>query len=130
MGFPSAEWAERFRAALNENAGYREAAQAWEGDVMFLVWSPDRAVPAPGIHLDLAHGSCTAATFLPDARETSSEFVYSATAENWARLLRRELDPVRSTLDGTFKVRGNVAKAMRYMRAAKELIGTAATVGP
>lgn len=128
MRFPSAEWAEAFRAALNESAGYREAARAWEGDIVFRVRPPAAGGAEPGIHLALAHGECSSATFHADVREVASEFVYEGSAENWARLLRGEIDPVKSILDGTFKIRGNLAKAMRFTRAAKELVETAARI--
>lgn len=128
MKFPSAEWADAYRTALNGNAAYREAASAWEGDILLLVKPADPSGPAPGVHLALAHGECSAATFHPDAREVASEFVYEGTPENWQRLLRHEVDPVKAILDGTFRIRGNLAKAMRFTRAAKELVETASQV--
>jgi len=128
MKFPSAEWAAEFRSVLSQNEAYREAAQAWEGDILFLVRNADAQAPSPGIHLALAHGECSAATFYPDARAVASEFVYEGTPENWQRLLDGQLDPVKAILDGTFRIRGNLAKAMRFTRAAKELVETAAKV--
>lgn len=128
MTFPSTEWAEAFRTALNQNSAYQDAARAWEGDILFLVRSTDPNAPTPGVHLGLAHGQCTSATYHADARNVASEFVYEGTPENWARLLRKEVDPVKAILDGTFKIRGNLAKAMRFTRAAKELVETAASV--
>jgi putative sterol carrier protein len=128
MQFPSAEWAADFRVRLNANEAYRESAKAWEGDILLLVRPADASAAAPGILLALAHGECSAATFHPDARPVASEFVYEGTIENWRRLIRREVDPVKAILDGTFKVRGNLAKMMRFTRAAKELVETASAV--
>lgn len=128
MKFPSAEWAEAFRNAVNGNPDYQEAAKAWEGDILFLVRGTDPNSPTPGVALGLAHGQCSFATYHPDARAVASEFVYEGTPENWARLLHQEVDPVKAILDGTFKIRGNLAKAMRFTRAAKELVGTAASI--
>ena len=128
MRFPSAEWASAYRKALNESAAYRDAARAWEGDILLLVRPADPSAPAPGVHLALAHGECSEATYHDDAREVSSEFVYEGTPESWGRLMRREVDPVKAILDGTFRIRGNLAKAMRFTRAAKELVETAAQV--
>jgi len=128
MKFPSEEWAAAFRAALNENEAYRAAAQAWEGDILFLVRGADPNAAAPGIHLALAHGGCSAATFHADARAVPSEFVYEGTAENWAKLRSGQLDPVKAILDGTFRIKGNLAKVMRFTRAAKELVETAARI--
>lgn len=134
MIFPSEEWAEAFKSALNDNAAYHEAAGAWVGDILFLVKPADPNAPAPGVHLDLSNGVCSRATYHADARSVSSEFVYEGTAENWGRLLRKELDPVKAIMDGTFRVRGNLLKLMRFTKAAKELVETASkipgTVGP
>jgi hypothetical protein len=35
---------------------------------------------------------------------------------------------VKAILDGTFRVKGNLAKMMRFTRAAKELVETAAKI--
>lgn len=126
MRFPSGEWAEAYRRALNASAEYREAAAAWEGDILFRVVPAAPDAPAPGIHLALARGECTAATYHADSRSVASEFVYEGTAENWQRLLRKEIDPVKSILNGTFRMRGNLLKASRFTRAAKALVETAA----
>lgn len=128
MKFPSAEWAAAYRAALNANPAYREAAAAWVGDILLLVKPADPNSPAPGVHLALAHGECSSATYLEDARAVASEFVYEGSSENWGRLLRREVDPVKALMDGTFRIRGNLVKAMRFTKAAKELVDTAAEI--
>ena len=128
MQFPSEEWAAAFRAAINQNSEYRAAAQAWEGDILFLVRGPDPNAPSPGVHLALSHGECSSATYHADARTVSSEFIYEGTPENWKKLLAREVDPVNAILNGTFKIKGNLAKAMRFTRAAKELVETAAKI--
>jgi putative sterol carrier protein len=128
MRFPSAEWAAAYQRALNDNAAYREAAKAWVGDIMLLVRIAGTDAPAAGVHLELANGTCQSATFHEDARSIPSEFVYEGTPENWQRLMRHEVDPVKAILDGTFRVKGNLAKLMRFTRAAKELVETASNV--
>lgn len=128
MRFPSAEWAETFRVALGQNASYREAAAAWEGEILLRVKATRPGEPSPGVLLDLFHGECRAARYEPDTGGLAVEFVYEGARQDWTRLMRRELDPVKALFDGTFRLRGNLAKAMRFTRAAKELVETAATV--
>jgi len=128
MKFPSAEWASTFREQLNANTAYREAGAAWVGDILLLVKPSDANLPAPGVLLELARGECSAATYHEDARSVSSEFVYEGSRENWQRLFRQELDPVKAIMDGTFRVRGNMAKLLRFTRAAKELVETASHI--
>ena len=105
-GFPSAEWAELMRRGIEGSREYASAAQAWEGDVLLRVLPEDPAAPVRGIHLDLAHGKCLAATFLPDSRGAESQFVLEADPPEWRRILTREVDPVREVLSGRLKMRG------------------------
>ena len=128
MRFPSQEWGAAFEAALNENEAYAMAAAQWEGDILLLVLGQTPMEPAPGVRLDLYHGKCRSATFFPDARTVATEFVYQGPRESWAKLFHGEIDPVKAILDGTFQIKGNLAKAMRFTRAAKELVETAARI--
>jgi putative sterol carrier protein len=126
--FPSPEWAALFKTAINENAAYAQAAAAWEGDLMLEVLPDAQATKGPGIYLDLAHGQCREARFVADPTTVSPEFVFRATRENWQKVMRKELDPVKAFLGGTIKMSGNPAKIMRFIGAAKELLDTAAAV--
>jgi putative sterol carrier protein len=126
--FPSAEWAELLRAAVNADAAYAEAARAWEGDVLLRVLPDDAAAPPPGIHLDLSHGSCRSAAFVADSRPVDSEFVFEASRSDWREVLEGRLEPVPAVLSGKVKVRGNLAKAMRFTKASGLLIAAASTV--
>ncbi len=126
--FPSPEWATLFQKALNDSPAYAQAAAAWEGYFLFEVLADAQASHGPGIYLDLAHGTCKEARFVADPTTVSPEFAFRATQENWQRLLRRELDPVKAFLGGTIKMSGNPAKIMRFIGAAKELMDTAASI--
>ncbi|MGA7922486.1 MAG: SCP2 sterol-binding domain-containing protein [Thermoplasmata archaeon] len=126
--FPSWEWAVEFQARLNANPAYAEAAQAWEADFLLRVLPEDPTAASPGIRLDLRQGTCREATYLPETRQVSSEFVFQGTTTNWGRLLRHEVDPLKAIVDGTFQLKGNLAKAMRFTRAAKELMDTASGI--
>lgn len=126
--FPSSGWAADFRQAINQNEAYARAAAAWEGDILFEILADAQTPHGPGIYLDLSHGVCKDARFVEDPTSVSPEFVFRATRENWERLLRKELDPVKAFLGGTIKMSGNPAKIMRFVGAAKELLDTAGNV--
>jgi putative sterol carrier protein len=126
--FPSEAWALELCRRLNASAAYAESARAWEGDFLLLV-APDATAPlGEGIHLDLAQGRCRSARYVADPPSVSSEFVYRGARPDWERLLRRQIDPVKSLFDGTFKLQGNLLKAMRFQRAAKEMLECATEV--
>lgn len=126
--FPSEEWSQLFQARLNANASYSEAAVAWEGDILLVVLPSDPSGHGSGVHLDLGHGQCRSARLVPDPSGVESEFRFEATRANWSRLMNHEVDPVRAILDGTLRVKGNLGKLMRFTRASKELVETAAGI--
>ncbi|MCI4333361.1 MAG: SCP2 sterol-binding domain-containing protein [Thermoplasmata archaeon] len=126
--FPSAEWAQLLREAINASEEYALAAKAWEGDVLLRIVPDATGSASPGIHLDLAGGACRAARFVPDSGATESEFVFEATAPVWDQILRGEVDPVRAVLSGQVKIRGNVAKAMRFTKASTLLVRIASAI--
>jgi putative sterol carrier protein len=126
--FPSDAWADGFRQALNDNPEYARAAAAWEGDFLLVVL-PEPAIPnGLGIHLELAHGKCTGARIVDDPSKVRSEFVVEGSRTSWERLLRREIDPIQGIMNGTFRLKGNMLKALRFQRAAKEMLDTAGRV--
>lgn len=126
--FPSQEWVDLFKDAVNQNAAYEDAAKTWEGDFIFLI-EPDGTLSAPvALYLDLFHGKCREAKLLATPEERPAAFTYVGLYSNWQKLIGKEIDPIKGLLGGKFKLRGNMMKVMRYTRAAKELVETATKV--
>jgi putative sterol carrier protein len=63
-----------------------------------------------------------------DPSKVRSEFVVEGSRTSWERLLRREIDPIQGIMNGTFRLKGNMLKALRFQRAAKEMLDTAGRV--
>ena len=126
--FLSQAWADQFRSALNSSSSYRDAAAAWEGEILLLVVPDEISPKGEGIYLDLARGECRKAEYISEAGDRACEFVYQGKRSDWARLLHREIDPVKSLFDGTFRIKGNLAKLLRFNRAAKELVESVAGI--
>ncbi|MCI4367489.1 MAG: SCP2 sterol-binding domain-containing protein, partial [Thermoplasmata archaeon] len=117
-----------FRDALNSNPAYALAARAWEGDFLLMVLPEPLHPKGIAIHLELARGQCQRARFVEDPTTVRSEFVVEGTRDSWERLLRKEIDPIQGLMNGTFRLKGNMLKALRFQRAAKEMLDTAGTV--
>jgi len=126
--YPSEEWITAFMTELNKNADYEDAAKTWEGDFIFLI-KPEGAVTQPvAFYLDLFHGKCREARMLASPTERTADFTYEGTYENWKKLIRKEIDPIKGLMSGKFKLHGNMMKVMRYTRAAKELVNNATLI--
>jgi len=126
--FPSEEWIKAYKEELNKNEAYAEAAKDWEGDFLFIV-TPDEGLDKEMVfYVDLWHGKCRDAYIAPSREAKTAEFVYEGPYSNWKKLIMGQLDPIQSLLMRKFKLKGNMAKIMRYTKAASELVKTASKV--
>jgi putative sterol carrier protein len=120
--FPSPEWVVEFEKQINGSDAYANAAKTWEGDITLVIEQ------GPGIYLDLWHGKCRAAEFLPDPNSKQVEFKIEADMEKWKKVLANKLDPVQGMVTRQIKLDGNLVKIMKNVKAAQELVRCATKV--
>ena len=126
--FPSEEWIKAFKEELNKNKAYEEAAKDWEGDFLFVI-TPDEELDREYVfYVDLYHGKCREACVLPNREARKAAFVFEGPYSNWKKLIRGEIDPIKGLLTRKFKLKGSMAKILRYTKAAAELVRTASKV--
>jgi putative sterol carrier protein len=120
--FPSPEWVVEFEKQINGSDAYANAAKTWEGDITLVIEN------GPGIYLDLWHGKCRGAEFLPDPNSKAPEFKIEADMEKWKKVLANKLDPVQGMVTRQLKLDGNLVKIMKNVKAAQELVRCATKV--
>jgi len=126
--FTSEEWINLFKDSVNANAAYEDAAKTWEGDFLFVV-QPDSTLKEQSVYyVDLWHGKCRGVAMLKAGETKKTAFVYEGPYGNWVKLIKKEIDPIQGLLTGKFKLKGDMLKVLRAVRAAKELVETAGTV--
>lgn len=126
--FPSDEWIKLYKEELNKNEVYAEAAKDWEGDFLFVITPSGGLEKEVVFYVDLWHGKCREAYQLPSRDAKTAAFVYEGPYPNWKKLLNKEIDPIRGLMTGKFKLKGDMAKVMRYIKAAQELVNTTTRV--
>lgn len=120
--FATEAWVQRFKDEINGSEAYRQAAKNWEGDFYFIV-EPDSSEAEPiCMYIDLYHGQCRQAYILKDDSSPSPEFRVSGTRRVWRAVAQKEMDPIRALLTRQLKLTGNMAKIMRNVKAANELV--------
>jgi putative sterol carrier protein len=126
--FMTQEWGELYKEAINNNKAYEEAAKTWEGDFYFVM-EPGGPVKEPFYtYIDLYHGKCRKIEIVTDPSKYKPEFVMSAPYPVWKRIATKELDPIKSMITRQAKLTGNMAKIMRYVKAANELTNSTTKV--
>ncbi|MFX0172392.1 MAG: SCP2 sterol-binding domain-containing protein [Candidatus Hodarchaeota archaeon] len=133
--FPSEEWAQANVKKINSNEAYATAAATWEGDFFFVI-EPDESGPKDFdepivMYMDLWHGKCRKSYLVtPDNPAPEKvEYEWSGKYSNWLQLLKGEAkDPVKALMQRKFKLKGNMAKILKAVKAAKELVRSATLV--
>lgn len=129
--FPSEEWLNQYVERINASKEYEEAAATWEGDLSYVFErEPDKGVPDDvWVWIDLWHGRCRGARFgLPAEEAQKAKFIIRAPYSRWKQVIRKELDPIKGMMQGKLKLKGDLVKIVRYVRAAKELVNIASSV--
>ena len=131
--FPSKEWTEALRIALNNDRAYREAGKRWTfGSVAMIV----RSDPANGIArnagmiLDVHQGECRGARFVEGVDDSvDAEFVIVASYARWKDVIERKLDPIKGMMEGKLKlVRGHLPTIIRFVEPARIVVASASKV--
>jgi putative sterol carrier protein len=122
--FATQAWLDAFRTAINASAAYRESAKLWEGDFYFVVEAdPDDATTQPALmYLDLWHGECRNAQLVAHDADKSPEFRISGSAVKWRKLIEQRTDPIKALMTNMLRIKGNMAKVVRNVRAAQDLV--------
>ncbi|MHA1881647.1 MAG: SCP2 sterol-binding domain-containing protein [Candidatus Thorarchaeota archaeon] len=122
--FLSDEWLQVYKKLLNVSEKYERVAKDWEGDFIFQIDTDDDNIQTPvRAYIDLYHGK------MKDAYVAGSDddaaFIWSGSLQNWKKLFAEEFGPIKGLLAGKFRLKGNYAKVLRYIRAATELMNVA-----
>ena len=124
----SDEWVREYIEHLNQSKEYEQAAKDWEGDFLFVV-EPDEGLEKPMyIYLDLYHGKARGGFVVEDPSQVKPAFEFRGKYSSWKKLIAGETDPIKGLVTGQFKLKGDMAKVMRYAKAAKILVEVAQKV--
>src|SRR5258708_11110290 len=99
--FPSDEWAQAFKPAINASAAYRAAAATWSFGPVALVAKADPAIGLPediGIWLELDRGECRDVRMVDRAEAEKAPFCITGEYARWKAVIRKQLDPIKAMM--------------------------------
>jgi putative sterol carrier protein len=120
--FATDEWAKAFMEKINESEAYAQAAKTWEGDFYFIIEVGEHVPQEIYIYADLWHGKCRDAFSTTDPSVRDPIFRMSGPLKNWRSVIEKKLDPLQGILTRQFKLKGDMVKVMRAVKAAQELV--------
>jgi putative sterol carrier protein len=128
--YPSDEWLQAYKDAINQSADFRIAATDWQGDVTFVIEAePDKGLVLDVWHwLDLARGICRdAKTVSPDEGDRAA-FVVRAPYSRWKEVILGRLEPTKAMVQGKLRLKGDLKKIDEQRRAVGVLVALAAHI--
>jgi putative sterol carrier protein len=122
--FGTEEWVKAYMKELNSNEAYAEAAKKWEGDFIFIIKQDDTLDHDLFLWIDLWHGKAREGKTVSSADEVDAAYTFEGPYSNYVKLVEGTLDPIKGLVTGKFKLKGDITKVMRAVKAAQELVRT------
>jgi putative sterol carrier protein len=131
--FPSHEWTEAYKNAVNQNAAYREAGRPWTFGAVAMIVQCDLSVGIEhdvAMILDVHEGECRGAKFVEGIEDTSeAAFVIVASYQRWKDVIEGKLDPIKGMMEGKLKLsKGHLPTIIRFVESSRQLVTSASKV--
>ncbi len=122
LKFGSEEWVQALHNELNASQAYEDAAKTWEGDFYFVIEPEGALTETIYLYMDLWHGKSRGACLVKDKSEKNPAFVMSGKYGAWKKVVMAKLDPIQALMTGQLKLKGDMVKVMKSVKAAQEIV--------
>ena len=128
--FPSPEWLKSYKDAINASDEFGTAAQAWEGDVTYVVEAePEKGLPVDAWGwFDLWHGECRDAKVVTPDEGERARFVIRAPYSTWKDVMRGRLEPIKGMTQGKLRLSGDLPTIRQNVGAVRALVSIAGQI--
>ena len=118
--YPSQEWCDNWKSAMNSNRAVAETGKNWgvdfNGNWLFEVTPGGGLDGTVYVYLEAAAGKCREARMIKDPNTVKPGFYVTGTYANFKAVVKGEKDFLAGVVKGSFKLKGNMAKIMRNAR--------------
>jgi putative sterol carrier protein len=129
--YPSQEWCEAWKEALNNDPAVAETGKNWgvdfNGHWLFQVEPGGGLDKTTYIYLETAAGKCSEAKVIEDPATKNPGFFVIGSYADFKPVVKGEKDFIEGVVKGVFKLKGDMAKIMRnakFIRAVANSISS------
>jgi putative sterol carrier protein len=130
--FPSPEWAEAYKDAINSNPAYKSASKDWTHGVVAMIVKADphlRIDEDTALWLDVHGGECRGCKLVSGAAAQAASFVIVADYARWKLVIKKELDPIKGMMQGKLRLtKGHMPTIVKYVHSSRELVESTSRV--
>jgi hypothetical protein len=126
--YPSQEWCDEWREAINGNAAVRDAGKDWgadfNGNWLFEVTPGGGLEDTVYVFLEAYAGECLDARMVDDPSDVSPGFRVTGSYADFKQVVQGQKDFIVGVVKRQFKLKGDMAKIMRNARFIRAVAGT------
>ena len=129
--YPSQEWCEEWKNALNNDTAVAETGKKWgvdfNGNFIFELQPGGGLDETLYVYLETTAGKCTDARLLDDPSLKSPGFYCTGSYADYKPVVKGEKDFIEGVVRGIFKLKGDMSKIMRnakFIRAVANSISS------
>jgi putative sterol carrier protein len=132
LDFPSPEWANAYKDALNASTAYAEAGKDWTHGVVAMVVKADPALHIEqdmALWLDVHGGKCRDIKLIPATEADGAPFIIVASYARWKEVIKKEIDPIKAMMQNKLKLtKGHMPTIVKYVNSSRQLVETTSKV--
>jgi putative sterol carrier protein len=130
LDFMSDAWVAALAERLKESATYKKSAKGWRSSMALATLAePEKGIEARAVVLDLYEGEVRSAVSVAGTGPYEADYVIRGVAENWKKLLAKEIFPVPAIMSGQLQlVKGDTMPLMMQMGSVQALLDEATPV--
>jgi putative sterol carrier protein len=118
--YPSNEWCEEWKKAMNSSPLVRETGKDWgtdfNGDWIFEITPGAGLDKTIYLYLEVKKGECIDARLIDDLSQVEAGFFCSGSYEEFKLAVKGQKDFIEGVVRGVFKLKGDMSKIMRHAR--------------
>ncbi len=131
--FPSEEWTEAYKNAINSSRAYRKAGKHWTFGAVAMVVQSDPSLGIEqdtGMILDVHEGECRGARFVEGiGSPEDAAFVIVGSYQRWKEVIEGRLDLIKGMMEGKLKLtKGHLPTLIRCVESSRQLVMSASQV--
>jgi putative sterol carrier protein len=116
--YPSNEWCQEWKNVINSSDAAKEAGRNWgvdfNGNWIFEITPGGGLEKTTYVFLEAKAGECTDARLIEDPSAIDVGFYCTGSYEDYKAAVKGEKDFIQGVVRGTFKLKGNMMKVMKY----------------
>jgi putative sterol carrier protein len=129
--YPSQEWCEKWKDALNNDPAVAETGKNWgvdfKGSLLFEVTPGSGLDKTHYVYLDAKEGKCLESRMMDDPGSLAPGFYVTGSYGDFKLVVKGEKDFIEMVVRGALKLKGDMSKIMRnakFVRAVANSISS------